>query len=452
MTNPKGALWIGTALVTLWGAAAQAQDRIYLQDMPDLALYAPAAWGYHQRSDADEWSLHLGGGLSGWFDRGPAYDGHGAEAAASLGAAWRADAANLVHLRSDLAALYLEPDGLEARLDARGHHRARGLLTLDQGDIGLAVEARHHLLHVGERPYALLPVELGPAPLVAESAKLSIFPLFGGDESFSFPLRYRLGLVNYQDGLAPIQRATTHELSSGLGLIPPRDDEFLAGSWELVGVSWSRTEFSPGAAAIPAPVQQQALRAPGGGGVGPHPIERVDLHLLKIDEMVLDLDDALVAFSFSAGGSWLWQDGPGGDSQGYFTSAGSVVARFPEGHIGFSFSQRGGWSPDGERLAAVTRLELDGEILIPEFEGAGLSARAAWQAFGGDAEAFDPAAHEVAFHTSWWWSPARGARLGLYHLARYGQAPLDPVWSFDDRQPVWGHELGVALRYEDNIF
>lgn len=443
------------ATLTLSSGEVDAQQRLYLDETPNLKLYGRTAL-----SQLDG-PVHLSAlvAAGGLVDLGPTQEpSAGTQAAVSAIASLHASPDLWLRLHTETLAPLSGADDTDAEAwtTLTGRHHLEGSVGLgevaeDTTSFELSVEAR---LDHGDDPTVFSKASLQPAGFYDRAAGATLWWRRGMEEEVAWvwPVGYSVREVGYPGRRG--QGFVTHTVSSGFG-IKPYSPTVARGWFEFAGVSLSRTEFGRGLSECAAPCSEQVndKGAPIERTPAPLTIERLDLRLLSLDHMVVVEDAITFSVELAFGGNWMWSDMLQKDVGLVAASVQSGMRYEDPGQasyeIGFLMKRSGTHSPDGRHFLTEGRLEF---LVGFTDKSLGLSlAHRSFLATQTDATVQAPeqprSAIQHGMHTEWGFL-FNDFMLGAYHQARYGAAFSDEPVDLFDQEEIWRHELGLFLRYE----
>lgn len=418
------------------GGPVLAQPRVHRELIPDLDFAEAVAPGGGRTADWD------GGARALW--QGAAESGH-TEAGGVTGlsgklrAGERLERDSLMRMRSAVRWRATESGAVLAGLEGTHDLEARlGLGEPKRDRWGFDLRIDGHLDHSGGAAPALRRVERGPGALFAGDVGLEgawrITNRATGAEAvgLSFPVGVRMSGVDYLDAAAALVGASTTGTRAAMAY-QLYDRHALDGRVTLLSISRTRTRFEL--------AETLAARAP----VPPSMQRELTLTELRVGDLdIVFFDDDLLA-GMRAHYGWAWLSEPGTErADNLFTFHYGVHVSDDDGRLGIGLGRNAAHTPDGGRLVADWRLELEGEVKLDRLNAAaGLGA--SWL---DDVEHDDAATlGRYSLDTELYAPLGRGLELGLYHLTSYepratAGGSVDP-W----RQPEgWGVETGLFLR------
>lgn len=401
------------ATLAATAGAASAQDRVAMDDVPDVDLYAGARDGL---------AIELFAGTDGhrrFVDDVETDSGVAAIAGLRVGA--QPDPNRRLYLRSDLAL----SDGGDDFFDVRGGHRLVALYGFGDpapGRVFADVGVDHTFDH-GAEPLPGGPADVGPASFV--DSNLEVTSWIGrmqdgkvgskdiGQAAFAAVRRRD---VHYFADSAPIDGASTIEVTAGFG-VRPYHAMVLSGSRNVLWASRARTT------------------------IGEATIDRTEVWLGGKDLVLRIGDDLVVGLTQAVGWSRTNAGGGRGASMLAIEDVASVRSRRASASLGFS--RRPSLTPDGARLIADWRATAMVEAVSRT--GVGGSVRVVANILD-DLESDVDNARRYFFHHELFADVGGDTRVGLYHLARLAP-PRNTAWDPWDSDRRWSNDIGLFVRW-----
>lgn len=452
--------WKCSVLVGLVGLAAaageaRAQQRIQQPHIPEIEIYESVAPESRRVSDYDD-ADRLLWGVGAWVSSEPGVGPDPARAYGTLTWGQRHSRTSWLAVRSHVRAAVPEhTDEAAARESIEGQHRIVGRFGLGdprEGPVGADAHVDAHFDHAGSNERrAISAIDIGAGAYTDMGLDLEVglrktIRARGPDAAaIAFPVKVGVRRVGYGDPGAPVREAMSRTVGAGMAF-RVYDRHALDGTFTLLGLTYTRTEFVDGmsaATAEGAPVPPDSMQP----ALSVTSLSKTRLDFGRMEMALYDRDFILAA---RGGYGWEWmRDAANDRAVNLFAADVGISARDENLGVALGYGRTAQHSADGRRFVADWRVGLDIDYTRDRVGGA-LRAEASWMNDKERDQDNDPGIlGRYAVSSEIWYGIGRDLQLGVYDVAAHGpiERPGDTSWD------PWAHdrgltvEMGAFLRY-----